>query len=73
MRFLTRLTLLRKRTQLIMLPIICLMVVGCSSLANHSPTWPTNLTTIQLNDGGVCFDADSAVRLSEFKAELESY
>ena len=33
--------------------------------------WPQKLTVIELNDDGICFDAESALRLSEFKAEVE--
>lgn len=57
-----------------MLPIILLSlsVIGCSSLSNHSPTFPSNLNLISLSDGGICMDAESAKRLADFKAELES-
>ncbi|WP_274882432.1 hypothetical protein [Vibrio harveyi] len=48
------------------------MVNGCSSLANHSKTWPVDLNVIELSNGGICMDADSARRLAEFKADLEA-
>lgn len=35
-------------------------------------TWPQNLSVIELSDGGVCFDAESAKRLRDFKADLEA-
>lgn len=61
-----------KPMRLTILPILLLMVVGCSSQANHSKIWPVNLNVIELSDGGICLDADSARRLAEFKADLEA-
>ncbi|MCU8203899.1 hypothetical protein M2H09_01195 [Vibrio vulnificus] len=49
-----------------------LMVVGCSTVRNPSPTWPTNLNVIELKDGGICLDKASAEKLAEFKADLEA-
>ncbi|WP_185839939.1 hypothetical protein [Vibrio cholerae] len=51
---------------------ILLMVVSCSAVRKHSPMWPTNLTVIELADGGLCLDRASAEKLAAFKAELES-
>ena len=62
----------RNATRLMTLLILSPMMVACSSLSNHSPTWPANLNAIQLSDGGICLDKDSAVRLAELKADLES-
>ncbi|EFH74569.1 predicted protein [Vibrio cholerae RC385] len=48
------------------------MVVSCSAVRKPSPMWPTNLTVIELADGGLCLDRASAEKLAAFKAELES-
>jgi len=48
------------------------MVASCTSLAARSPTYPKALNVIELADGGVCLDAESAKRLAQFKAELEA-
>lgn len=66
-----RLTVAAKKTTLIVLLMPLLMASGCSSLTHRSPTWPTNLNVIELSDGGVCLDAESARRLAEFRADLE--
>ena len=63
--------LIKSVRRVTLLPLL-LMVAGCSSLTSHSPTWPTGLTVIELSDGGVCMDAESARRLAEFRAELEA-
>lgn len=63
--------LIKSVRQIILLPLL-LTVAGCSSLTSHSPTWPTGLTVIELSDGGVCLDAESARRLAEFRADLEA-
>lgn len=69
--------MLSTREKRISLTIILLaqlvMVAGCSSQIRNSPTFPVNMTVIELSDGGVCLDADSAKRLAEFRAELESW
>ncbi len=62
----------RNAMRLVMLLTLSPIVVACGSLSNHSPTWPANLNVIQLSDGGICLDNDSAVRLAELKADLES-
>ncbi len=49
-----------------------LTVVGCSTVRNPSPTWPTNLNVIELKEGGICLDKASAEKLAEFKADLEA-
>lgn len=61
----------RNAMRLIMLLTLSPMVAACSSLSNHSPTWPVNLNVIQLSDGGICLDKESAIRLSELIADLE--
>ena len=57
-----------------MLPIVLLssLATGCSGQINHSMTWPQNLNVIELSDGGICLDSESARRLSEFKADFEA-
>ncbi|AYO17087.1 hypothetical protein D0812_22115 [Vibrio owensii] len=61
----------RRKTLLIPLLTVA-MASGCSSLTNHSKTWPVDLNVIELSDGGICMDEPSAKRLAEFKAELEA-
>ncbi len=63
--------LMRAMTLLILL-LIVVTAQGCSNQAQHSTSWPKNLNVIQLNDGGVCLDGDSARRLAEFRADLEA-
>lgn len=66
------LTASKKGVRLAILLALLLMVVGCSSLKSRSVIWPNNLNVIELSDGGVCLDADSARRLAELRAELEA-
>jgi hypothetical protein len=40
--------------------------------SKNSPTWPTNLNVTKMSDGGVCLDEESAVRLAEFRADIEA-
>ncbi|MGR5294753.1 hypothetical protein ACPV5U_08605 [Vibrio mediterranei] len=64
----------RKSVIMRMAMLMCsLMVAGCSTATRPLPTYPTNLNVIELSDGGVCFDADSATRLKEFRADLEAW
>lgn len=75
MQHLTCLTVLKNVKQLTMLLKLLLMVMmitSCSSLTSHTPSWPTNLEVIKLSDGGVCLSPESAKRLAEFRADLES-
>lgn len=72
MRQWTRSIVTGKRMRLMLLLPLLLMAASCSSLTNHSPTWPQNLKVISLSDGGVCLSPDSAIRLAELKAELEA-
>ena len=48
------------------------VMAGCSSQMNHSPVFPQNLNVIELSDGGICLDAESARNLAKFKAEYEA-
>ncbi len=72
MRFWIRLIGRGNKRQPILLVSILLMVVSCSAVRKPSPMWPTNLTVIELADGGLCLDRASAEKLAAFKAELES-
>lgn len=58
---------------LMMLLVILLMVAGCASPNGTPPNWPSNLNVTVLSDGGVCFDKESAARLSDFKTQLERW
>lgn len=62
-----------RKSLMITLLMPLLMVAGCSSPTKPSPTFPTNMNVIQLADGGVCLDAESAKRLADFRAELEAW
>lgn len=62
----------KKKLQISLLSLLP-MVVACSTAIKPSPTYPANLTVIELSDGGVCLDATSALRLADFKAELEAW
>ena len=63
----------KTKKMLRMIPLtLLLMAAGCTSLTSRTPTWPTNLNVTELSDGSVCFTKDSAVRLAEFKADLEA-
>lgn len=65
--------IVKTKKMLLMIPLtLLLMVAGCASLTSPTPTWPTNLNVTELSDGSVCFDHNSAVRLAEFKADLEA-
>lgn len=64
---------LKLKMQLMILLPVLLMVGSCSTANNRSVTWPTNLEVIKLSDGGVCLSPESAKRLAEFKAHLESW
>lgn len=66
------LTCVKRRSILTTLLALSLMVVGCSSLPNRSVTWPTKLNVINLSDGGICLDAESAKRLAELRADIEA-
>lgn len=72
MRLLTQLTEAKKLMRLTILLMLLQTVAACASLISHTPTWPANLEVIKLSDGGICLSPESAVRLAEFKAELES-
>ncbi|WP_162809593.1 hypothetical protein [Vibrio cholerae] len=72
MQFWIRLIGRVNKRQPILLVSILLMVVSCSTVRKPSPMWPTNLTVIELADGGLCLDRASAEKLAAFKAELES-
>ena len=61
-----------KIKRMLLIALLSSSAIGCSSQINHSMTWPQNLNAIELSDGGVCFDAESARRLAEFKADLEA-
>ncbi|MGY6509078.1 hypothetical protein ACXIUH_08920 [Vibrio parahaemolyticus] len=50
-----------------------LMVAGCASQSSQPPSWPPNLNITLMSDGGVCFDKESASRLSDFKTQLEAW
>lgn len=58
---------------LAMLLATWLMAVGCASQSSPPPSWPPNLNVTLMSDGGVCFDKDSAARLSDFKTQLEAW
>lgn len=62
----------RKSATVTILLMLSLMVSGCVSQSQAIPTWPTNLEVIQLSDGGVCLSPESARRLAEYRADLES-
>jgi hypothetical protein len=47
-------------------------MAGCASPTRPSVTWPTKLNVIKLADGGVCLDAESAIRLAELRADIEA-
>lgn len=68
-----QLTLRRRKMHLLILLLLSVMVVGCSNQRQASLTWPQNLNVIELSDGGVCFDEESAKRLVELKAMLEAW
>lgn len=72
MQFLTRLIAAKRSLLLMTLLALSLMVAGCVSPAKTIPPWPTNLDVIEMSDGGVCLDRNSAVRLAEYKADLEA-
>ena len=62
-----------KLKKLRIIPLMSLTVmVGCSSQTSHSPVFPQNLNVIELSDGGICLDAESARNLAKFKAEYEA-
>lgn len=73
MQYLMQSTLNVKKMRLMILLIILPTAVMSCTATNPLPTYPANLNVIKLNDGGVCFDKESAIRLSEFKADLEAY
>lgn len=50
--------------------VALVFVVGCS-VTHSSPSYPNSMNVTVLSDGGVCFDAESAKRLAELRAELE--
>jgi hypothetical protein len=50
-----------------------LLVAGCSTQPTNTPTWPQGLNVTVMSDGGICFDEQSAARLSDFKTQLESW
>lgn len=50
-----------------------LTVAGCASQSSPPPSWPPKLNVTLMSDGGVCFDEESAKRLSDFKTQLEAW
>lgn len=58
--------------RMILLLLSLILMTACTSLTRPLPSWPQNLTVIELSDGGVCLDKGSAIRLAEFKAQLEA-
>lgn len=64
--------LIKRRLRMMLLGLSLMAVMSCSVMS-PSPTWPTKLKTIQLSDGGICLSPESALRLAEFRAELEAY
>lgn len=58
--------------QKIILLLFLLTMVGCTNLTRPSLTFPENLNVIQLSDGGVCLDSESAKALAVFKAQYEA-
>lgn len=58
--------------QKIILLTLLLTMAGCTSLIKPSLTFPENLNVIQLSDGGVCLDYESAKALAVFKAQYEA-
>ena len=61
-----------KIKRMLLIVLLSSSAIGCSSQINHSKTWPQSLNVIELSDGGICLDAESARRLAEFKADLEA-
>ena len=70
-------TCVKRKSILKILLVLLLMTLmglmaGCSSQTNRSVTWPVKLNVIELIDGGVCLDAESAKRLAELRADIEA-
>ncbi|WP_221073187.1 hypothetical protein [Vibrio alfacsensis] len=57
---------------MILLLLSLILMNGCASPRQALPSWPANLKVIELSDGGVCLDKDSAIRLAELRAQLEA-
>lgn len=55
----------------ILLALLLVTLTGCASQTQVTPTWPA-LDVIELSDGGVCLSPDSAMKLAEYRALLES-
>ena len=59
----------RKTLQTMLLTLSLMALMSCT-VTPPSKSWPTKLTVIELEGGGICFDKASAIRLAEFKESL---
>ncbi len=56
----------------VILLLTSLTLTACSNQTKALPSFPMELNVISLSDGGICLDAESARRLAEYKALVNS-